>query len=113
MISAEWVHSTAGISPALSALTQNAQADQVQSPFHWDALNLSHATSVNPTPFLSPKFGNRSVTLAQNAAPCYSIRSYRFTREDPRSDSTKFVDYSTCHPGTEFHIKDAVNLQSR
>jgi hypothetical protein len=71
------------------ALTQNAQADQVQPPFHWDAPNLSHATPVNPTPFLSPKFGNRSVTLAQNAAPCYSIRSYRFTREDPRSDSTK------------------------
>ena len=95
------------------ALTQNAQANQLQPLFHWDALNLSNTTPVNPTPFLSPKFGNRSITLAQNAAPRYSIRSYRFAREDPKSDSTRFVGYSTCQPRAEFHRKNAVDVPSR
>lgn len=95
------------------ALSQNAQANQLQPRFHWDSLNLSNTTPVNSTPFLAPKFGNRSVTLAQNAAPCYSIRSYRFTREDPKSDSTRFVGYSTCQPAAEFRRKDAVDVPSR
>jgi hypothetical protein len=99
------------------ALSRNEQAEKLQPPFHWDALNLSHATpvatqSVNPTAFFPLRFSSRS-TLAQNAAPCYSIRSYRFAREDPKSDATRFVGYSTCQPGAEFHIEDAVDGRSR
>jgi hypothetical protein len=91
----------------IPALSQNAQAPQLQQPLHWDALSFSYI------PFLPPKFSSHSVTLAQNAAPCYTIRSYRFARENPKSDSTSFVGYSTCQPGTEFHWKDAVGLPSR
>jgi len=32
------------------ALSQNAQANQLQPRFHWDALNLSNTTPVNSTP---------------------------------------------------------------
>jgi hypothetical protein len=101
-----------------SALSQNSHTKQTnpsQFPVQWGGLNVSPATpgavqSVNPTSFSLPKFVNQFVTLAQNAAPCYSIRSYRFTRDDPRSDSTRFTAYSTCQPATQFHVKDAVNV---
>ena len=89
------------------ALSQNPQAPQLQQPLHWDALNFSYI------PFLPPKFSSHSVTLAQNAAPCYTIRSYRFARENPKSDSTSLVGYSTCQPGSEFRRKNAVDMHSR
>jgi len=91
----------------IRALSQNSEAPQLQRPLPWDALNFSYI------PFLPPKFSDHSVTLAQNAAPCYTIRSYRFARENPKSDSTDLVGYSTCQPGTEFHRKDAVDTHSR
>ncbi len=100
------------------SLSQNAQTNQLQSPLLWQGLNVIRTTpaaiqSVNPTPLLLPKFANRIVTLAQNATPCYKIRSYRFTRDHPNSDSTRFADYSTCQSGTQFHLKDAANSHPR
>jgi hypothetical protein len=91
----------------IPTLSQNEKATQFASPFHWGPLNFSYI------PFLSPKFGKHSVTLAQNAAPCYTLRSYRFARENPNSDSTSFIGYSTCQPGNEFHRKDAVDMPPR
>ncbi len=38
---------------------------------------------------------------------CYSIRSYRVTRDDPESDSTSLAGYSTCQPVSQFQLKDA------
>jgi hypothetical protein len=62
----------------------------------------------------NPKLLQRKLsTLAQNAAPCYTIRSYRFTRDNPNSDTTTFANYSTCQPSTQFHVKDAVNTPSK
>jgi hypothetical protein len=89
------------------ALSQTTQTPQLHQPLHWIALNFSYI------PFLPPKFSSHSVTLAQNATPCYTIRSYRFAREDPKSDATDLVGYSTCQSGTEFHRKDAVDTHSR
>jgi hypothetical protein len=91
----------------IPALSQNSQASQLQQPLPWDTLNFSYI------PFLAPKFSSHSVTLAQNAAPCYTIRSYRFVRENPKSDATSLVGYSTCQPRTEFRRKDAVDMHSR
>jgi hypothetical protein len=89
-----------GVSPPqgfrlhILALSQNAQVPQLQQLLHRDALNFSYI------PFLPPKFNSNSITLAQNAAPCYTIRSYRFARDAPKSDSTRIVSYSTCQSGT-------------
>ena len=91
----------------IPALSQKAQAPQLQQPLPWDALNFSYI------PFLPPKFSSHSVTLAQNAAPCYTIRSYRFARESPKSDSTNLVGYSTCQPAAEFCKKAAVDMPPR
>ena len=43
----------------------------------------------------------------QSDVTCYSIRSYRVTRDDPESDSTSLAGYSTCQPGSQFQLKDA------
>jgi hypothetical protein len=99
------------------ALSQNAQTNQLQSPLLWEGLNVIRTTpdaiqSVNPAPLPIQKLAS-IVALAQNAAPCYAIRSYRFTRDHPNSDATRFADYSTCQPGTQFHLKDAVDAHPR
>jgi hypothetical protein len=50
-------------------------------------------------------------TLAQNDNDqvCYSIRSYRVTRDDPGSDSTRLAGYSECLPAARFQVKAAVD----
>jgi hypothetical protein len=49
--------------------------------------------------------------LTQKDATCYSIRSYRVTRDDPASDTTRLVGYSTCQPSTRFQVKEANERQ--
>jgi hypothetical protein len=39
---------------------------------------------------------------------CYTMRSYRFMREDPKSDATRLKSYSTCEAATDFRMRDAV-----
>lgn len=36
---------------------------------------------------------------------CYSMRSYRVKRDDPRSDATTPAGYSTCQSATQFQVK--------
>jgi len=98
----------------IPSLSQNAQVNPVQLPSPQVSFNLSPTTphtyqGLSPNSLLPRKFE----TLAQTATPCYAIRSYRFSREDPQSDSTRFADYSTCQPITQFHVKNAVTLPSR
>jgi|SRR5271154_40073 len=95
----------------LPPLSQNAHANQLQRPLHREALDGSHPA---PATYLGlPQLAGNLAALTQNTAPCYSIRSYRFSREDPESDSTRLTDYSTCQPGTQFHMKNAVEVNSR
>jgi hypothetical protein len=49
--------------------------------------------------------------LAENESTCYFLRSYRVTRDDPDSDSTRPAGYSTCLPGTRIQMKSAVDSQ--
>ncbi len=48
-------------------------------------------------------------TLVENDTACYSIRSYRVTRDDPGSDSTRLAGYSECQPAARFQVKVAVD----
>jgi hypothetical protein len=92
-------------------LFQNAQANQLQQPLRLERFKGSRLA---PATYLGlPPLPGNLAALAQNTAPCYSIRSYRFSREDPKSDSTRFTDYSTCQPGAEFHMKNAIEVNSR
>jgi hypothetical protein len=94
-------------------LFQNAPAKQLKQPLRQDRFNGSRPAPITYRGYLGLPQTGLAGNLAQNTTPCYSIRSYRFSREDPKSDSTKFADYSTCQPGTEFHIKNAVEVNSR
>jgi hypothetical protein len=76
--------------------------------FHLRLPSLSKNAQID-TSLLARKFP----ALAQNTAPCFRIRSYRFTRDHAKSDSTTFTDYSTCESSTQFHLKDAVTPPSR
>ena len=48
-------------------------------------------------------------SLLLDDSVCYSIRSYRVTRDDPRSDSTRAAGYSECQPAARFQVKAAVD----
>lgn len=50
-------------------------------------------------------------TLAQDEHDkvCYSIRSYRVTRDEPGSDSTRLAGYSECQPADRFQVRTAVD----
>jgi len=47
----------------------------------------------------------------QSEVTCYSIRGYRVTRDDPKSDSTRPSGYSTCQRSDRFEVKDAGEQQ--
>src|SRR5271169_4490740 len=49
------------------------------------------------------------LTLEQNEATCYTLRTYRVTRDDPKSDTTKPAGYSTCRRATRFQLRTAVD----
>jgi hypothetical protein len=39
---------------------------------------------------------------------CYTLRQYQFEQVDPRSDATRFKDYSACQPSGQVHLKGAL-----
>jgi hypothetical protein len=93
-------------------LFQNAPVNQLQQP-RWKGFIGSRPAPVTYLGLVQTPFAVNLPALAQNTRPCYSIRSYRFSQEDPASDSTRFTDYSTCQPGAQFHVKNAVEVNSR
>jgi hypothetical protein len=52
-------------------------------------------------------FPRQLATLAANDTVCFSMRSYRFTRDDPDSDSMTPAGHSTCQPATRFQVRGA------
>ena len=73
------------------------RVDQFQLSPHPDGVYLWH---IPPEPEL------RRSTLTSDAT-CYSLRTYRVTRDDPESDSTRLAGYTTCQPAAGFRVKDA------
>lgn len=45
--------------------------------------------------------------MAMNDERCYAIRDYRFNRESPASDATRFAGSTTCAPANQVHLKSA------
>jgi hypothetical protein len=39
---------------------------------------------------------------------CYSMRSYRVKRENPRTDAVKPAGYTVCQPAKRFQLKSAI-----
>jgi hypothetical protein len=94
----------------------NIRLDPSQRPINTDRLYLPYAKPETARSGehawnmkLPAQFRKRVV--AQDDATCYSIRSYRVTRDDPASDTTRPVAYSTCQPATKFQVKEAGERQ--
>jgi hypothetical protein len=49
------------------------------------------------------------LTLEQNEATCYTLRTYRVVRDDPESDTTRPAGYSTCQRAARFQLRTAVD----
>jgi hypothetical protein len=71
--------------------------------FHLHGTPAPETSQIIPAPgiYRKPLRSDRSEVV------CYSIRSYRVTRDDPESDSTRPSGYSTCQPSDRFQVKDA------
>ncbi len=90
----------------------NLRLEQIQRPIDFDKL---YPTYPKPETAQRSEYDwnakapsqVRKGVLVQNDATCYSMRSYRVTRDDPKSDTTRLVGYSTCQPATKFQVKEA------
>jgi hypothetical protein len=103
-------------------LPQDAQASlrliPMQRPVDIDVdrLSLPHAkseaaqASKHDWDFKASSLEHKRVHV-QGDVTCLSIRSYRVTRDDPESDTTRLVGYSTCQPATKFQVKEARERQ--
>jgi hypothetical protein len=107
-------------SEPVGALPQDALAhlrlDPIQQPIDIDRLYLPYSkpevdrAGEHDWNIKVPPLSHKRV-LDQNDATCYSIRSYRVTRDDPQSDMTRPAGYSTCQPSTKFQVKEAGERQ--
>jgi hypothetical protein len=59
----------------------------------------------------TPDFHVLPPTVAQNDGACYTMRSYRVTRDDPGSDATRLAGYSECQAAARFQVKSAVGAR--
>ncbi len=69
--------------------------DQFRWSYPWDGVNPS---------YIVPPLVSRVTTLKRE---CYYLRTYRVTRDDPKSDVTRPADSSICQPAARFDLKDA------
>jgi hypothetical protein len=91
----------------LDPIQRPIEINRLQSPYSKpDAVRLDeHDWTFKPWPQPHAR------ALNQDDATCYSIRSYRVKRDDPESDSTRLVGYSTCQPSNRFQVKTADERQ--
>ena len=72
--------------------------------------NLLHQAATNRSVTVLTGKLNHPPTLAQR---CYTLRQYQFEQEDPRSDATRFKDFSVCQPAATVHLKGATVSPTR
>ena len=79
-------------------------------------LTLNPAQDNQPQTYLgvlSPRLSQDRLLLPQKNQRCYAMRSYRFNRDNPASDTTDFAEYSTCQSATDFQMKAALDVHTR
>jgi hypothetical protein len=98
---------------ALTVLTSALwAADQAKDAHISDTFILSpEATSRTADDSARPAvFSNRRVPSLDDRETepvCYQIRSYLMAKDDPESDTTSFVGYSTCRMSSRFATRHA------
>jgi hypothetical protein len=101
----------AGIGTA-SAQSATKPADPSVSPLHIPAYTHAPAlitwqSDVPKVQFQIPRTARVQVQMAQNDSPCYTMRSYGFTRDDLNSNSPKPSSSTTCTPRAGAMLKGA------
>jgi hypothetical protein len=78
------------------------RADQAMTPFQdgQNQMGVDFSQRVLPR---SPLQESSSLP-PEPEQRCYSIRTYRVTRDDPQSDTTTPAGYSECEAASSFHI---------
>jgi hypothetical protein len=102
--------------PLTRQATNEVSTSLIQFQLPFDADSSSHAAP-SPNQHGNDSLAIRSIdsppshilTLQQNDATCYTLRTYRVARENPQSDSTRPAGYSTCQRATRFQLKTAVD----
>ncbi len=56
----------------------------------------------------APVHTQHILTMEQNEATCYALRTYRVARVSPESDTVRPAGYSTCQRATRFQLRTAV-----
>jgi hypothetical protein len=51
-----------------------------------------------------------SAAMGRSDSACFYIRTYRVTRDNPRSDTTRLAGYSTCQLAGRYQTKNAVGV---
>ena len=83
-----------------------------QAGIRVDRFQLSpHREGINPWRIIPPPEFRASIPTSD--AACYSIRTYRVTRDDPGSDLTRPAGYSICQPAARFDLKAAQDSSAR
>jgi hypothetical protein len=90
-------------SPVLQLLPTRPQ--DVQAGIRVDQFQLSPRPDEDNPWHIIPEPEFLAPILASDAT-CYSLRTYRVTRDDPESDSTRLAGYSTCQSAAGFRVKD-------
>lgn len=83
-----------------------------QSPSDKSADSSAPAAESKKDSLVNRRLDSRTqhvLTLEQNEATCYTLRTYRVTREDPESDTTRPAGYSTCQRAARFQLRTAVD----
>jgi hypothetical protein len=95
--------------PAASPFDSSPLLKGQLPPMNPKGLNLYSATPQGTRAFQLPRVltVRPGTMLAMNDERCYTLRDYRFSRESPGSDATRFLGSSTCEPASQVHLKSA------
>jgi hypothetical protein len=98
------------ISGCVAAAAQSSPSTNSASlPIQALSLHYAEAGTLRAGEFefaFAPESRMHVANPGPNDRTCYSIRSYRVTRDHRESDSTRPAGYSTCQPASRFQVKE-------
>ncbi|MFZ0818192.1 MAG: hypothetical protein WAM78_21880 [Candidatus Sulfotelmatobacter sp.] len=97
----EWLNS-----PATTLLPEPNPETGLNSANPLDRIHIEEY-SPRSAQFSVPLFllRNQDLQPLDDNSLCYTMRSYKVARDNPRSDSTHAVGSSTCQPAARFHTR--------
>ncbi|HUO26175.1 MAG TPA: hypothetical protein VMU61_10935 [Candidatus Aquilonibacter sp.] len=95
---------SAAVASAQSPAQSSSEKNRVTAPNFLDPGRIEDYQPHLNHFVLPPEFRSQPRAQPQGDTFCYSIRSYQVARDNPHSDSTHPVKYSTCQPSARFTV---------